>query len=285
MKINAVQKVLMITFFLNMIMAIGKLFYGYKYSLISMSSDGFHSIIDSSSNIVAIIAIYISQKPPDENYHYGYKKFEPFASLVISLLLFLTTYEVLKSLLERFVSNTIPESNLPSILFMILTIIVNYLTSKYENKKGHELKNKLLIDDSAHTSSDIFVSASVLISIIAAKYGLYFFDFISSGVIVIIITSLAWKILVESINILSDSSNLNPDDLEKVVLNVKGVNSCHKIRTRGMNDNIHVDLHIQVHPEMTITEAHKIGHNVQDKLREEIEGVKDVIIHVEPSRV
>ncbi len=49
-------------------------------------------------------------------------------------------------------------------------------------------------------------------------------------------------------------------------------------------DNIHIDLHIQVAPDLTITRAHEIGHQVQNKLREELEGVKDVITHVEPSK-
>lgn len=284
MKINKVQEVLIITLILNLLVAGGKIFYGYQLDLISMMSDGFHSLMDSTSNIVGLFAMYISQKPPDKNYQYGYKKFEAFASIVISLLLFLTTYEVIKNLLERFFYNSKPIANFESILVMVITIFINIFVSKYESAQGRKLKSKFLIDDASHTTSDIFVSLSVLASIIAIKYGFVFFDFIASSVIVFIIASLAWKILVESVNVLSDYSAVNISDIERYVMNVDGVKSFHKIRTRGMMDNIFIDLHIQVDPDLTITEAHKIGHEVQSILKNEIDGVREVITHVEPSK-
>jgi cation diffusion facilitator family transporter len=284
LKFNEVQKVLIITLFLNLLVAGCKIYYGYKAGLISMISDGFHSLMDSSSNVVAMIAIYISLKPPDRNYHYGYKKYEAFASMVISILLIITTYEIISSLINRVMFSTKPEVRLENVLVMVVTIAVNFFVTSYEGKAGKKLKSKLLLDDSSHTASDILVSFSVLFSIIAIKLGFPVFDFLASAMIVFIITLLAWKILQESIVILSDSSALPLEDIEKLVLQVEGVNSCHKIRTRGFMDNIHIDLHIQVEPELTITMAHEIGHRVQNKLRDELEGVKDVITHVEPTK-
>lgn len=277
-----VQKVLIITLFLNLFVAVCKIFYGYKSSLISMVSDGFHSLMDSSSNVVALMAIYISHKPPDEKHPYGHKKFEAFASIGISFLLFLTSYEIINGVIDKLNSNYKSETGIESIIVMIMTMIVNIFVTKYETYKGNQLKNKLLLDDSSHTASDILVSLSVLISIIAIKFGYTFFDYIASGIIVFIIASVAWKILSDSVKILSDSSVLDPLEIEKLAISVEGVKSCHKVRTRGFLDNILVDLHIQVEPNITITEAHKIGHQVQDKIKNGIEGIYEVITHVEP---
>lgn len=279
-----VQKVLIITLFLNLFVAFCKIFYGYKANLVSMMSDGFHSLMDSSSNVVALMAIYISHKPPDESHPYGHKKFEAFASMGISFLLFLTSYEIITSIFDKLNSNSTPDTGIENIIVMIVTMLVNIFVTKYESYKGNQLKNKLLLDDSSHTASDILVSLSVLVSIIAIKFGYAFFDYIASGIIVFIIASVAWKILSESIKILSDSSVLDPLEIEKVALAVEGVNSCHKVRTRGFLDNILVDLHIQVNPDITITEAHKIGHQVQDNIKNNIGGIYEVITHVEPSK-
>ena len=279
-----VQKVLIITLVLNLIVALGKIYYGYKSSLISMVSDGFHSLMDGSSNIVALMAIYVSAKPPDEKHPYGHKKFEAFASMGISFLLLLTIYEIIKGIIERIGSDVVPNVGYENIIVMLITIGINIFVSRYERDEGKRLKNKLLIDDSSHTASDILVSISVLISIIAIRYGYVFFDFIASTVIVFIIASVAWKILNESINILADASVIDTIEIEKIVKSLDGVDSCHKIRTRGFMNNIMIDLHIQVDPLMTITEAHKIGHRVQDQLKEKLEGVDEVITHVEPSR-
>lgn len=282
MKINAVQKVLLYTLVLNLIVAFGKIGFGFKASLISMMSDGFHSLMDSSSNIIALVALYFSNKQPDDKFQYGYKKFESFASLSISFLLFLTSYEIVKSLMDRFNNATVPDVSIESFIVMIITILINIWVANYEKKKGIELNNQLLTVDASHTSSDILVSFSVLISVFAVKMGFPIFDFLASSVIVVIIASLAWKILSESIGVLSDSSSLDVRDVERVVLGIDGVISCHKVRTRGLNDNIHIDLHIQVNPNITIIEAHKIGHIVQNKLKETFKGVYDVITHVEP---
>lgn len=277
-----VQKVLIITLLLNLFVAICKIFYGYKSNLISMVSDGFHSLMDSSSNVVALMAIYISHKPPDDKHPYGHKKFEAFASIGISFLLFFTSYEIINGVIDKLNSNYKSETGIESIIVMLITMIVNIFVTKYETYKGNQLKNKLLLDDSSHTASDILVSLSVLISIIAIKFGYTFFDYIASGIIVFIIASVAWKILSDSVKILSDSSVLDPIEIEKLAISVEGVKGCHKIRTRGFLDNILVDLHIQVEPNITITEAHKIGHQVQDKIKNGIEGIYEVITHVEP---
>jgi len=282
-KTIAVRKVLIITFFLNIIVALSKIYYGYQADLISMISDGYHSLMDSSSNIVGLFAIYFSARQPDERFPYGYKKFETFASLTISFLLFVTTFEVIQNILERLYLQSVPVVRIENFLVMIITIFVNLFVAFYEKKRGNELNNKLLKDDSAHTASDIMVSLSVLVSIFAVKKGLVFFDFLVSIFIVFIITKIAVQILLDSISVLSDSSTIDKALLEKIVISVDGVQSCHKIRTRGLSDNVYIDLHIQVDPNISITRAHDIGHQVQDRLKN-LEGVFDVIIHVEPDK-
>ncbi|GIW21394.1 MAG: cation transporter [Candidatus Sericytochromatia bacterium] len=278
-----IKKVLLITLVLNLIVSFGKIYYGYLTNTISMISDGYHSLMDGTSNIIALFAIYLSSKPPDENYPYGYKKIEVFASLIISLLLFATSYNILSNLFERiFYKNSIPHPNIDNIVIMITTIFINIFVTSYETKKGKELKSKILIDDSSHTLSDIFVSITVLVGIIAIRYGLYFVDILTSFIIVLIIAKIAWKILQESLEILSDSAVINNKEIEIIVNSVNGVKSCHKIRTRGLKNYIFIDLHIQVDSNISIKDAHKIGHEVQKILKEKIEGVNEVITHVEP---
>ena len=61
-----------------------------------------------------------------------------------------------------------------------------------------------------------------------------------------------------------------------------GVESVHKIRTRGRPPAAHADLHVQVRPDLRIDQAHAIGHQVADRLRREL-GLRDVVTHVEPA--
>ena len=65
-------------------------------------------------------------------------------------------------------------------------------------------------------------------------------------------------------------------------MSVRGVRACHKIRTRGRVDDIHVDLHVQVSPDMHVDKAHKISYEIEGAIRSGIQGVNDVVVHIEP---
>jgi divalent metal cation (Fe/Co/Zn/Cd) transporter len=74
-------------------------------------------------------------------------------------------------------------------------------------------------------------------------------------------------------------------DIKKIgdiVLGIRGVKNCHKIRTRGRPDDIHVDLHIQVNPDMHVDHAHKISYAIEEAIKKGIPEVTDVVVHIEP---
>jgi divalent metal cation (Fe/Co/Zn/Cd) transporter len=65
-------------------------------------------------------------------------------------------------------------------------------------------------------------------------------------------------------------------------LGIKGVKACHKIRTRGRPDDIHVDLHVQVNPDMHVDNAHKVSYAIEEAIKAGIPEVTDVVVHIEP---
>jgi cation diffusion facilitator family transporter len=282
---NKVRNVLIYTLFLNLFVTVLKIIYGYKSGILSMTSDGFHSLTDASSNIIALVAVYLTRKEPNETFQYGYKKFEAFASVVISFLMFLTITEIVQGIFSKLTSKNEVSFITESAIVMVLTMLVNIAVSWYENKASKETGSKLLADDASHTSSDILVSSSVLISIFFSSIGWYQVDLVVSCIIVITIAFMASKIFWSSVGILSDSAVLDPRDVAQAVLEMKEIKSCHKIRSRGFPDHIQIDLHIQIDPNTTIYHAHKIEHGLQEKLKKDFKGVVDVIAHVEPLKL
>lgn len=95
-KKKAIIRVLAITFVFNLAIALAKLLYGYHSHTLSMVADGFHSLMDSTSNIVGFVAISYAFAPPDEEHPYGHRKAEILASLFIGVLLGLTCLEIVK---------------------------------------------------------------------------------------------------------------------------------------------------------------------------------------------
>lgn len=270
---------------LNLLVALAKVIFGKITNTYSMVADGFHSFSDGSSNIVGIIGVWIAAKPADESHPYGHHKFETLSTIVISLLLFFVSYNLLSDAYTRLKNPSMPEINIYSFIVMLITLGVNLWVTNYESKKGKELKSSILISDAKHTKSDIYVSISVIVSLIAIKLGFIIVDTIVAGIISILIIKAGLEILLPGINILSDASVINSDEIYDLVIKVPEVQYCHKIRSRGKENHVMIDLHVGLDKNFTLDHSHKIAHEIGDMLKHKIEGVQDVIVHIEPADV
>lgn len=282
LRFNKIRNVLLIVLALNWAVAFAKIIFGYVTQFTSMTADGFHSLSDGASNIVGLVGITIACRPADKDHPYGHKKYETLFSLAIAALLFFVCYELLTKAIERFHHPAIPEINIGSLIIMIATIITNILVMRYERREGEQLKSDILVSDSIHTASDVFTSLSVICAIFFIKLGYPILDPIVTVLIALFIARAGFSIARQSSNVLCDMIILDDKKIEKVVLSVKGVQACHKIRTRGREDDIYVDLHVQVSPEMHVNTAHKISYEIEGAIKSAIPGVTDVVVHIEP---
>ena len=277
-----VRKVLFYILILNIAVALAKVIYGTMTKTTSMVADGYHSFSDGTSNIVGLIGIWIASKPPDAKHPYGHQKVETLSTIFISILLFFVSFEIIVGAYDKFINPIEPAINIGSFVVMIVTLAINLFVVRYETKQGEKLKSSILISDAKHTQSDVYVSLSVIVSLIAIKLGFPIVDSIVSVFIGILIFKAGLEILVNAINVLLDASILNPDQVCNKVLEHPEVVYCHKIRTRGKENQIMIDLHIGIEENLTIKHGHEIAHDIEYMLMSEFEGVSEVIIHLEP---
>jgi divalent metal cation (Fe/Co/Zn/Cd) transporter len=73
------------------------------------------------------------------------------------------------------------------------------------------------------------------------------------------------------------------DELRAVVLQVRGVQGLEKLLARKTGLQYHIDLHLEVDPDMTVRASHEIAHDVKQRVREVVPWVADVLVHVEPA--
>lgn len=278
-----IYQILLITFVLNLLVCAAKLVYGIATKSLSLEADGFHSLVDASSNVVAFFAVFFASRPPDEKHPYGHRKIEAMASLFISGMLFLVCYEILSGVYARIKNPVIPTISLLSFVIMFATLAVNYFVSRFEMKKGGELKSEVLQADAMHTRSDIFVSLSVLASFVGVLLEVPMVDWIVAFGLVLFIFSAAFKIITRSLNILLDAQIIDPQKIMVLVMQIKGIEHCHKIRSRGTQSGTFVDLHIHVDPMLTTEKSHELTHKVINTIKVAFPQVQDVLIHTEPS--
>jgi cation diffusion facilitator family transporter len=278
-KIQFVQLIIII---LNLAVSISKIIIGYIIRSVSMTADGLHSMADGLNNVVGMIGIYFAFQPIDEKHPYGHRKFETMTTLFIAVLLILTAYSVLKGAYDRIIDPVAPTVNTLSFLVMIFTIIINIFVNRFEKKQGKILKSEFLLSDAKHTLSDVFVSISVMGTLLATKFGYLWVDIVVSIFIAILILRAALDIIKSSANVLCDAVALDPEDIFDFVCEFDDVYSCHKIRSRGLTDDIHLDLHVVAKEGLSLDAAHLLIHNIDNALKKKFPGVTDVNVHVDP---
>lgn len=277
-----IRRVLVYILILNWGVAGAKLAYGWLTHSASMTADGFHSFSDGSSNIIGLVGIWIASRPIDASHPYGHKKYETLTSIGISALLFLVCINVIREGVMRFLHPLIPEVTGKSFVVMGVTLTINVAVMIYETRIGKALKSDILISDALHTRTDILTSSSVIITLMGIKLGYPILDPIASILIAVFIGYAGIEILKESSRVLSDGVAIRIDEIERVVLSIRGVQECHQIRSRGRPDDIHIDLHVLVDPDMHVHKAHHLSYAIENKIKRDFHGVTDVVVHMEP---
>ena len=158
--------VLWVTLILNWTIALLKLIFGFATQCMVIVADGVHSFSDGTSNIVGLVAIHIAGHPADRDHPYGHQKYETLAAVVISFFLFVVSFGIIREAIVSFARPKATEVSALSFLLMGATFLVNLFVVWYERKKGRLLESDLLLSDSWHTMTDLFITLTVVVALV-----------------------------------------------------------------------------------------------------------------------
>jgi cation diffusion facilitator family transporter len=279
---QSVVRVLRRVLILNLIVAIAKVSLGYFSGAVSILSDGFHSLADASSNVVALVGVSAAQRPADENHPYGHRKYETMASVAILMFMLLVLSEVARNAIAHLRAPAVPTVLPAGIITMVATLVINVFVVRYESRAGRRLRSEVLGADAKHTRSDVWTTIAVLAALTGVALGYPVLDPIAGLVVSVFIGYACWQIAREASGVLADEIVLAEENIRSVVQSVPGVIGCEKIRTRGPADNVFVDLHLWIDARTPLGEAHALSHVVKDRLMARFPEIVDVVIHIEP---
>ncbi|MEQ8676394.1 MAG: cation diffusion facilitator family transporter [Aggregatilineales bacterium] len=278
-----VRRVLIITLVLNFLVAFGKIFIGSVTGALSITADGFHSLMDGTSNIAGLIANHFASRPPDDDHPYGHRRFETLAALLIGALLLVTAWEISSSALDRLQNETLPDFTPLAFAVMVGTLIGNIFISRYQIRRGKQLRSELLLADAANTSTDVFVTASVIISMIVVSVtGWVWVDLVAALVVVLLIIKAAWEVLQQTSRVLVDYAPYSPEDLRNALVDMPVDIQIARARSRGSIDSAHIDIDVTVPPAMTAAHFAAIRESIIRELDEKLGGVMEVEVHFVP---
>lgn len=280
---DKVKNVLLIVLFSNLVIGIVKVTYGINTNILSLTADGYDSLLDAVTNIIGIIAIYFSSKPIDAEHRYGHTKIETFASILISVTLLIVSYEIITAAIERFFNNIVPSISITTYSILIITFIITVALSRYEKNMGEKLNSNILISDSEHIKSDALATGIIILSLIFIQNGLTILDPVLSIIISLMILKTGVSLLKNNLNILLDINIIESDVIKDELKSIHGVNNIHNIRTRGTNSSVYVDMHLVVDDNLTMEQAHQISESCKNTLYEKHPEIKDIVIQLESS--
>ncbi len=254
-----------------------------SYALIS---EGAHTLSDVITSIIAYLGFKIGQKPADDEHPIGHGRAEAISGLVIVIFLVLVSYEIMLGAIEKLINPstiTVPETI--AAIMAIFGIIINFAVSEYIIRIGKQINSPAIVADGKHQKTDIFASIAVLAGVIASNLGFPIIDPLVGLIIGFFILKTAYEIGKENIdNIMGKvPSKELISEIEKVANNsTPKAQNAHEIKVDYLGSYATVTLHVEVDGSMTLDEAHKIIHIIQNNITQEIPEIKYAVVHACP---
>jgi len=278
------QKVTLVGAFIDFILAVIKIVLGFIGQSGALIADGIHSFSDLITDWVTWYAAKLSGDAPDDDHPYGHERFETVATLGLSIFLAIVGTIIIFDGFGRF-SNP---NELKHESWLIAAATLSILSKEglywYTVKVAKNVKSDLLKANAWHHRTDAFSSIVVVIGIIGAANGYFFFDSVAAILVGVLIIYIGWQLGFEATKELVDTS-INQEDIKALHLalsEIKGVKSVHTLRTRKVGHKKSADVHVQVNPFLSVSEGHIISVSVERVAKECIEELDDVTVHIDP---
>lgn len=269
---------------LNLGVAAAKAIYGYRSGSIALGTDAIHAGLDASSNVLALMSLHWSTAPADDRHPYGHRKIEILAALGIGVLIVIGLFELTTAAIRSLLNgHSGPIVGWGGFVVVAVTMMVNLFVTRYEERQGHALGSPLLCADAQHTRSDLYASTAVVLSFVGVRLGWAWADPLGAMFVVFMVGRAAWLVFRDNVPTLIDAAVLDPARVAVLAGGIPGVGGISRVRSRGLRNAVHLDLHVAVDAQMSVLDAHRLAQTIEAALRTEYPELNDVVIHTGPA--
>lgn len=252
----------------------------------AVTADGLESATDVFTSGLLLIGLTIAARPADENHPYGHGRVEILTGLLLGFLLACAGCAIA----WRGLTGAADETHVPdfwAVWPLILSIVLKFCLVIIKVRYGRQIGSSSLLADAANDGMDILSGIVALGALSLALYSPGRFlraDYIGAFAVGLIVIASAGRVMYESAMHLVDTM---PDErsmrmIRDVALSVRDVAGVEKCFARKTGFKYHVDLHLEVDPDITVRASHEIARRVRDTIRHQLPWVADVLVHVEP---
>jgi len=250
-------------------------------------ADGFESASDVLTSGLVLIGMTIAARPADENHPYGHGRVEILTGLLLGFILF--GAGVLIAIHGWMGATGDPLTPAAWAVWPLLISIAakgGLVTVKYRH--GTRLNSSALKADAAHDAIDILSGLVALSAVLLAvempdrfpradRYG----AFVVGLIVIATGVRVAYEAAMHLMDTMPDDDAM--DEIRQVAASVADVAGVEKCFARKTGLKYHVDLHLEVDPEITVRASHDIAQRVRERVCQKLPWVADVLVHVEPA--
>jgi len=284
---KAANKSIWVSAFVNLCLSVVQIFVGFLSSSQGLIADGIHSLSDLGADFVALVATWKSKKEADTSYHYGYKRYENLASMILGALLLVVGIGMLWSAIHKLEApETIPTVHMIALWTALGALIAKELLFRYMLLIAQQVKSSMLIANAWHARSDAASSLIVAIGIIGNLLGFAILDPIAALIVGFVISKMGWKFTWDATQDLLDRSvsEEQVNAIAKEIESTPGVIGFHQLKTRKSGDMILADVHLDIDANITVAQGHTIAKQVKANVMAK-HPVLYIMIHVDPIEI
>ncbi|HEX2559846.1 cation diffusion facilitator family transporter [Phenylobacterium sp.] len=242
------------------------------------------SALDLAASLATFFAVRYAVAPPDREHRFGHGKAEAFASLIQAGLVFASAALIGREAVERLIDPRPIAQEGWATAVMVVSAVLTLGLVRAQTAVLKKTASVAVAGDRVHYVSDLASNAIALLGIAGA--GLLGVSGLDAAAGLIIAALLVWGavgVFREASDQLMDREL--PDEARIRILEVvrqdPRLTHVHQLRTRASGPFIHIQMHVDLDPELSFEAAHKVTDDAERRLVEAFPSA-DVIIHADP---
>ena len=269
----------------NLSLFASKLIFSFLTNSIALQADAYDNLTDIVMVFAALIGIIYSRKKPNEKFPYGYYKIENVISLIISLFIFYTAYNIILhsfgGIVDFISDNSKVINTSPSIFtFLIISFIITLCSTLYLKVIGKKTKSPLIESEASEKFFDNFISLSVLAGFIGAYFNIYLLDSIIGLFITLFIVKGGYDIFVNSSKTLLDAV-IDFDkrtELYNLIETFPKIKRIDKLEIRSYGKYVFLEVDVNLSKDLTLSQIQTLKSIINTKIKESYPQIFKVLI-------
>lgn len=260
-----------------------KLTIGLILNSIAIISDAFNNLSDTGSSLVAIVGAKLSGRDADQEHPFGHGRFEYIASLIISFIIVLVGFELLKSSVDKIIHPEAISFNLVLIIILVLSVFVKVWMYSYNRYIGKVINSSVNRANASDSLNDVIATSAVIITTLLGQVIDFPLDGIAGVIVSLLIMYTGYGVAKDTVNVLlgmSPSEEL-VERIHHLIDSNEHIVGSHdlKVHDYGPGRTI-ASIHAELSDQTDIVKAHSIIDALEKLIMAEL--CIDIVIHVDP---